>query len=269
MSSLSFQGNKNSYLEIPQPNDFNFGTGDFTIEWYQYQTDSNDFPRIFQVGSYSNEHISIGVSIEKGYIEEGTIEVGSFYFWANGNTNYVNYMETAEYKNKWIHFAICRKDTTIYIFKDGVYFGGGEDETDFNDTEYSLTIGGESDHLEDNSAFGGYLTYFSWVRGVARYTSNFTVSNDYPPITNEQLLLLKASNSEGTLVSFVQNPDQNVSTTPNVPPGFLQNTPVANPVPKMFKSMFTNNAMVYYKPNSLASCGVGTVRNSSIKARKT
>jgi len=276
MTSLSFQGNKNSYLEIPQPNDFNFGTGDFTIEWYQYQTDNNSFPRIFQVGSYADQEtyfesptpkpISIGVSIEKGYIE-GEIEVGSFYFWINGNSNYVNYMETADYKNKWVHFAICREGVILQIFKDGVYFGAIEDGTDFNNTEYSLTIGGESDHLEDNSAFGGYLTYFSWVRGVARYTSDFTVSNDYPPITPEQLLLLKASDFGGTLGSSVVN--QNVSTTPNVPPGFLQNTPVANPVAKMFKSMFTNNAAVYYKPNSLASCGVGTVRNSSIKARKT
>ena len=257
MSSLFFQGNKNSYLEIPQPNDFNFGTGDFTIEWCQYQTDNNGFPRIFQVGSYYNEQVSIGVSIEGG----------QFLFWINGSANGVINMEESDYKNKWVHFAICREDEILKVFKDGISVFSTEDGTDFNDTEYSLTIGGESDHLEDSSAFGGYLTYFSWVRGVARYTENFTVSNDYPPITPEQLLLLKASEFGGTLGSTVVN--QNVSTTPNVPPGFLQNTPIANPVPKMFKSMFTDNAMVYYKPNSLASCGVGTVRNSSIKARKT
>jgi hypothetical protein len=34
------------------------------------------------------------------------------------------------------------------------------------------------------------------------------------------------------------------------------------------KSRFTNNAMVFYKPGSLASCGVGTVRNSSAKSSK-
>lgn len=52
MSSLSFLGNATSYLRIPNTDDFDFGTGDFTIEWYQYQTDSNSFPRIFQVGNY-------------------------------------------------------------------------------------------------------------------------------------------------------------------------------------------------------------------------
>ena len=64
MASLSFAGTVSSYLRIPNNNGFDFGTGDFTIEWYQYQTDSNAFPRIFQVGNYPNTNI--GVSIESG-----------------------------------------------------------------------------------------------------------------------------------------------------------------------------------------------------------
>jgi hypothetical protein len=62
MSSLLFAGTANSNLRIPNTDAFDFGTGDFTIEWYQYQTDTNSFPRIFQVGNYPTT--SIGVSIE-------------------------------------------------------------------------------------------------------------------------------------------------------------------------------------------------------------
>lgn len=36
MSSLSFLGNSTSYLSIPNTDSFDFGTGDFRIEWYQY-----------------------------------------------------------------------------------------------------------------------------------------------------------------------------------------------------------------------------------------
>jgi hypothetical protein len=32
--------------------------------------------------------------------------------------------------------------------------------------------------------------------------------------------------------------------------------------------MFSDNSRVFYKPGSLASCGVGSVRNSSVKSRK-
>ena len=34
------------------------------------------------------------------------------------------------------------------------------------------------------------------------------------------------------------------------------------------KPLFTDNSRVYYKPGSLASCGVGTVRNSSVRSKK-
>ena len=44
MSDLFFLGNETSYLRIPNADGFDFGTGDFTIEWYQYQTDNNPFP---------------------------------------------------------------------------------------------------------------------------------------------------------------------------------------------------------------------------------
>lgn len=55
-------------------------------------------------------------------------------------------------------------------------------------------------------------------------------------------------------------------------------TPVPTPGPgpndrfslrKLCCSLYSNNAQVYYKPHSLAAGGVGTVRNSYTKARKT
>jgi hypothetical protein len=39
--------------------------------------------------------------------------------------------------------------------------------------------------------------------------------------------------------------------------------------PKMKMPIFSNNAQVYYKPNSLPSGGIGTVRNSGAKGRRT
>lgn len=82
MSSLSFLGDATSYLRIPNSPDFNFGTGDFTIEWFQYQTDSNPFPRVFQIGSYA-AGTSIGVSIEGG----------SFYYWTNTSPNFATSLD--------------------------------------------------------------------------------------------------------------------------------------------------------------------------------
>lgn len=258
MSSLSFLGNSTSYLRIPNTDTFDFGTGDFTIEWYQYQTDSNSFPRIFQVGNYGvGAGTSIGVSIEGG----------NFYYWTNNSFNLAKTL--TGYKNTWIHFAICRASGVTKVFMNGSSIFSMSDTNNFNGVN-DLVIGNESTQ-SSGASFGGYITYFTWVKGTALYTANFTVSNAYPTLTNSYVLLLKTSSFDGTLGGTVIN--SNVGTTTNVPPGFLTNgngngNNIAFIVPKSTRPTFTDNSRVFYKRASLASCGVGSVRNSSVKRRK-
>jgi hypothetical protein len=256
MSSLAFAGNSSSYLRIPNTDGFDFGTGDFTIEWYQYQTDSNSFPRIFQVGNYPGG-VSIGVSIEGGV----------FYYWTNNSPNFVKSLTSSSYKNVWVHFAICRSSGVTNVFMNGISIFSVNDTNNFNGTN-DLVIANESTP-SNGASFGGYMTYFSWVKGVALYTANFSVSNTYPTLTNNYVLLLTASSFSGTLGNTVVN--NNVSTTQNVPPNFLSitNNPTPPPFVRRFTPMFSNNSLVFYKRGSLASCGVGSVRNSSIKSRRT
>jgi hypothetical protein len=249
MSSLYFLGDETSYLRIPNTNEFNFGTGDFTIEWYQYQTDSNPYPRIFQIGSYSSENISIGVSIEDG---EGGCQ---FYYWANNSANAVKTLETSEYKSQWVHFAICRSDGVTQVFMNGASIYSESDTNDFN-SEEDLIIGNETPQTTD-TAFGGYIKYFTWVKGVALYTSDFTVSTDYPALTSDYILLLTSSSFNGTLGSTVIN--NNVSTN------FESNS---SSTIKYTKPLYTNNSLVFYKAGSLACGGVCSVRNSRIKSRR-
>jgi hypothetical protein len=255
MPSLSFLGNATSYLRIPNTSDLNFGTGDFTIEWYQYQTDSNTFPRIFQIGTHTvGAGISIGVSIEGG----------RFYFWRNTVFTLVKTLLQSEYKNRWVHFAISRASGTTRIFMNGISIFSTSAITNYNSSS-DLVIGNQSAPTS-NAAFGGYLSYFSWVKNVALYTGNFTVPTNYPILTNAYRLLLKSDSFTGTLGSTTAN--NLVSTTLIVPPGF-PGSPSFIPPTDMKRSLFANNAMVFYTRGSLASGGVGGVGNASIKARKT
>lgn len=271
MPSLSFLGNATSYLQVPSTPDLNFRTNDFTVEWYQYQTDSNSFPRIFQIGSYETL-ISIGVSIENG----------SFYYWNNSTANLITTLQSEDYKNKWIHFAISRHAGTTRIFMEGTQIGSIADTTDYNSTD-PLVISNES-AKSNQTAFGGYMVYFSWVNGQGLYTADFTVSTNYTQNTSDTKLLINAYNSAGTLGNSVVN--SNVGVYETSPPSFTTTppTPPSPPTPPApqpqlnrlnqyfsgrMASIFTDNARVYYKKGSLPSCGVGTVRNSSVKANKT
>jgi hypothetical protein len=207
------------------------------------------------MGYFNDDNISIGVSIEGG----------TFFYWTNTSSNNIAYFEPTEYKNQWVHFAISRSNGVTKVFMNGNSIGSMDDTNDFNGVN-DLIISNESTRSND-AAFGGYIYYFSWVKGVPLYTTNFTVTNNYPSLTNDYVLLLTASNFDGSLGNTVEN--NNVSTIQNTPSNFISNN-INNTSnqPTLKKPLFSNNSLVFYNKGSLASCGVGSVRNSSVKSRR-
>jgi hypothetical protein len=178
--SMLFAGTSSSNLSIANSADFRFGTGDFTIEWWQYQTDTNSAPRIFAMGTYPSQ--SIGVSLEGG----------SFYLWVSGANN----MGTTPTKNAWHHVAISRSGTSLKLFVDGTQKGSTlTNSTNFADASNLLRIGNETS-ATTNAAFGGKITNFHWVKGTAKYTANFTPSTSpLTAVANSKLLLLASTSS--------------------------------------------------------------------------
>ncbi len=250
MSSLSFVGDSTSYISISSSNDTKMGSGDFTIEWYQYQTDSNSFPRIFQIGNYPST--SIGVSIEGG----------SFYFWTNGS--FRGGVSVGSIKNVWIHFAIVRSSGTTSIYKNGsLLFSSFSDSANYN-SSLDLLIGNETTR-SNNASFGGYMAYFHIIKGEAKYTSSFTVSNTFPTVSIGTVYLLKASGNIGSNITV-----SNVGTVSLLPSEFITETiPVLSVLP-LRTPAFSNNHLVYYKPGSLSSTsGSTSVTNSRAKMRRT
>jgi hypothetical protein len=183
--SILLFGNTNSYIDIGNDIDIRFGTGDFTIEWFQYQTDSNLFPRVFSIGHNAPPtRPSLAVSLESN----------TFYAWLGGAPA-INMGSITDYKNHWEHFALTRQNGNLRAFRNGTLLSSGTiaNTSNLNNTTNVLRIGNES-VLYPNSAFGGYLTNFHWVKGLAKYTSNFTAPT--APLTiesgGETKLLLKA-----------------------------------------------------------------------------
>ena len=144
---------------------------------------------------------------------------------------------------------------------NGTMISSFSDIADYNLPSYDLTIGNELTKTDD-AAFGGYMKYLAWYKGYAKYTTDFIVSPEIPPVLDSTSVLVTATGFYGTLGSTVVN--TNVGTGDPPPPP----TPTQT-IRQMFTSLYTNNAQVFYKSHSLASGGVGTVRNSRSKARRT
>ncbi len=182
--SISFSGTSTSHLAIANDVDLRMGTGDFTIEWWQYaQTVGNSFPRVFSIGSYSSQSIAVS--------QEGSDSSRTFYVWISSAVS----MESGQnYTNKWVHFAISRSSTGLRVFRNGTQIGSTVVSTpNFNDTTNVLRIGNESS-VSTGAAFKGLITNFRWVKGTAIYTSNFTVpTQPLTAVANTKLLLLAST----------------------------------------------------------------------------
>jgi hypothetical protein len=197
--SLLFDGTTAVNLLIANDIDFRNGTGDFTIEWFQYATPTpltggNPYPRIFSIGSYSSQSIAVS--------QEGNDSSRSFYAWVSG----ANLIENGAYTSAWFHFALCRSGSNLRIFKNGTQIGSTlSNSTNFNDTTNALRIGNETSPSV-GAAYKGYLTNFRWTKGVALYTSNFPKPT--APLTasaNTSLLLLASTAGTATRDSSGKN----------------------------------------------------------------
>lgn len=157
-NSYSLNGSS-SYLSLSADASWAVGTGDFTIEWFQYQTDSSSFPRIFGIGSYPSQTIQV------------SIEGGTFYAWCS-NPN--SFGTLTGYKNSWQHFAVVRYNNLLKVYRNGTALTTGTpNSTNISNSSTTLYIGVENGG-NSNTWFGGYLTNFRWVKGLAVYTGNFT-----------------------------------------------------------------------------------------------
>ena len=204
--SLSFNGSASTFLSLSNESDFRFGTSNFTVEWFQFQTSTASFPRIFSIGTYSSAAIAV------------SIEGGSFYLWVNG-AGLLGL--SVSVLNQWVHFAVTRSGNSLRVFRNGLQVGTTITNTDnINDTTNALTIGNET-VKSAGAAFVGRITNFHWVKGTALYTSNFTPpTTPITPVANTKLLLLAStSNTVATDSSGLSKTvtNSNVTWSSNTP----------------------------------------------------
>jgi hypothetical protein len=164
-NSYSFISSVDSYITTPGSNDWAVGTGDYTVEWFHYQTTQANFQRLFTVDDYPS--IDIGVSIEGAS--------PTFYYWSDNDASFVRSIFPAGSANTWYHWAISRQSGVTKIFRDGLQIGTDvSDNNNINNNSTSLVVG-NTNTFATNAAFIGYITNFRFVKGLAVYTGAFTV----------------------------------------------------------------------------------------------
>ena len=190
--------NNGSYVSAPKETIVNWlpGTGNFTVEWFQYQTVLTSHPRVFSIGPDTTP--KYGVSIESDTI----------YTWPGANS----YAIGKTYLNTWIHVALVRTTGTTKCYVDGTQVGTAQaNNVAISGSTYDFYIG--ADGLSSGDGFPGKITNFRWTNSAV-YSGNFTrPSSPLTVLPQTKLLLLGGSPANPVVDSTGINTLTNFNTT--------------------------------------------------------
>jgi hypothetical protein len=180
------------YLSVPDSDDWNFGSGDFTIDTWVYLSGNQEPYIVTQWGDSGATDQQFGI-----YTEDAFSTYIFYYFTAISSVTKINARASlgsaSSFNNGWHHIAYVRYNNTSYLYKDGVSLTL---TTNTNNSPYtsdissSLYIGQRGDGY---FYLNGYLDEVRISKGIARWTSNFT-----PPTSSyaKARLFFKSSTGE-------------------------------------------------------------------------
>jgi hypothetical protein len=181
-SSLLLDGNSDC-VTIPDSTDFNFGSSDFTIDfWVKKNGDGVGYYLLGQSDANASNATSC---VDAGIGADDVVSFSCFY----GAIAVTATSSTTLTGTDWHHLAFVRDGTTTRIFIDGVADGTASIGTNtLNDSSTIFAIGRKGLYASDY--FNGWIDEFRISKGVARWTKNFQVpSVEYTSLSTGGILL--------------------------------------------------------------------------------
>jgi len=259
-SSIFFDGTNDS-LDIADSTDFDFGTGNFTFEFWVYKTASGK-AAIFETRSTGDNND--GFNLEFNSTGNGALE---WYDPSIASGDDLPKDGSAISLNTWTHFAIVRNGSSCKMYRDGTAVGTEKDVgTNSQVSDGTPTIGESSAGAND---FQGFLDEIR-LSSTARYTGNFTAPSAAFTSDSDTVFLIqsKASNliggdKSGTGSHFTSSGltsiDQSIDTCTN---NFATMNPLDNFI---FSGTFSEGNLKVQTDNSSYASGTGTIGLSTGK----
>ena len=211
------------YIDAGISDDYNFGTGDFTIECWINRT------------SLSNDDTIWGTTVAEG-------SSGCFWYF-NSSGNLRAYLgdstERASSSNNilagtWYHVALTRASGTVNIWVDGVskYSASGVTGNIGSSTQNFIIGDGNTGYNGNAYMFLGHISNLRIQKGKAEYTATFTPPTTRLNVTPETVLLALQSpgnvlaEATGKTLSLVQSGTIGSNSAGIVASRFTPNSPV-------------------------------------------
>jgi hypothetical protein len=180
-ASLYFDGSAGGAALTPTSTDFNFGTGDFTIEFWAYRVGSATNQILFDMRPVTTSDVALTISLASnviGYYSANTLRI-------TGPTLSAN---------TWYNIAVSRVSGTTRLFVNGTR--AGSSYTDANNYIQGPVRLGLS--VLGGNPFNGYIDDVR-VSNVGKYTTTVTTSSSLVSDAST-VLMLHLNGSSGSTV---------------------------------------------------------------------
>jgi len=163
---------------------------DFTIEWWQKVENSNNNARPWSVGLYPIQQLAISY--------EGLL---ADYFWINDQP--INNTAQNHLGQGWRHMAYVRFNSVIRGYINGVQYTPNISNSQLIiRTNIPLYVG-TGEIAAGN--YQGYITDLHIIKGVAKYTGNFTAPTSYLNSGQTGSVFLLPAKGDGSAIDIVGN----------------------------------------------------------------
>jgi len=167
-ASGAFDGT-DDYLVVDASTDFDFGTGDFTIDWWEFRTENSpggQNPACSRDNGNPYTGLLLAYDTSEGHV---------FCYASSAKIAwdiFVNELLGTITLSVWIHRAVVRNGTTFYFFENGVV-------TDTATSALGIAAGSSGFEIGRgqvaSQTFQGYIDEFR-VSNIARWTADFSAS---------------------------------------------------------------------------------------------
>lgn len=196
-SSAYFDGT-GDYLSIPASEDFNFGTGDFSVicRFYIAGNSTGDSGGLRHAALFRMTDTTTGFSFQF-YLVGSSSTTGtalSLYSSANGSkTATVSISQSA-----WHTAEVSKESGVIRIFLDGTQYGGDfSDSASWGSSTHGAYVGGSPYVSNAYNYLNGYISELEIYKGTALHTGNYTPSSS--PFPDSSLAIVDKTGNAVTV----------------------------------------------------------------------
>ena len=189
LGSASLDGT-GDFLSVGDHADFEFGSGDFTMEAWIYLTGYSNSYGGYYAGGIMGKDSASNRSFTFSVVATSNSYTGLQLYLFNGGTSTSTIGTASMGLNQWYHVAATRASGTVKLFLNGTQIQSGTNSTNIDNTTSPFVVGASSSYSNYEYRLNGNISDARVVKGTAVYTSNFTPpTSPLTAVTNTKLLV--------------------------------------------------------------------------------